>query len=58
MRREIRFLHIYIKSRADNFWSESRSIATSDGVTLDVLKEYVETQNMRPSRPHGTKKKK
>ena len=34
----------------DSFWS--------GGVTLDVLKEYVETQNRKPGRPYGTKKKK
>ena len=42
----------------DNFWSRSYFVATSGGVTLDVLKEYVETQNRKPGRPHGTKKKK
>ena len=42
----------------DSFWSRSYFIATSGGVTLDILKEYVETQNRKPGRPHGTKKKK
>ena len=42
----------------DNFWSRSYFVATSGGVTLDVLKEYVETQNRRPGRPYGTKKRK
>ena len=42
----------------DSFWSRSYFVATSGGVTLDVLKEYVETQNRKPGRPYGTKKKK
>ena len=34
-----------------SFWSQSYFIASSGGVTLDVLKQYVENQNRRPGRP-------
>ena len=34
-----------------SFWSQSYFIASCGGVSIDVLKEYVETQNRRPGRP-------
>ena len=35
-----------------SFWSQSYFIASSGGVTLDVLKQYVENQNRKPGRPY------
>lgn len=40
----------------DSFWSDSYFIATSGGVTLDVLKKYVEEQG-RPKKHYKKRKK-
>lgn len=38
-----------------SFWSQSYFIASCGGVTLDVLKQYVENQNRKPGRPKTKK---
>ena len=55
------FPHIRHYLWKEYFWSRSYFLATTGGVTLEVLKKYVENQGIednRPKKQYMTKKKK